>query len=376
MYYASRIAGVIVVAGLAAAGWFSVRLAQADALFRKQTPEPVAAAVDAMPWNTGYLALRALQIDYDGQDSTPLLERIARLNPLASAPRIRLGLAAEIRGDLSTAEKWLLDAAQVDRQFEPRWTLANYYFRRQNRNEFWRWMRLALEVSYGDRTPAFDLCWRMTGDAQEILSRSIPERHDVIAAYLAYLLSTHRWAAALPVSLQLAATADYRYFDVLLAACDAFLDARDAAAAGACRRAVGELTGGVFTRGFNWRPIEVPGVSHIPLDASSGWRVVFSGRQPESTGLLRKILDFQPGSRCFLHWESRTLGLGADSGVEWRVSGQRALLPSDENWRAGELIFTADSDLQDLVLFYQRPLGQPRAEGYVEIRSVSVGEVK
>jgi hypothetical protein len=368
MYYVSRIAGVIAVAALAGAGWFSVRLAQADALFRRQTPESVAAAVDTMPWNTGYLAFRALQIDYDAQDSTPLLERIAKLNPLASAPRIRLGLAAEIRGDLFTAEKWLLDAAQVDRQFEPRWTLANYYFRRGDSDQFWKWMRLALEGSYGDRTPAFDLCWRMTGDPREILSRAIPERHDVIAAYLAYLLGSHRLAAALPVSLQLAAMAARGDQALLLAACDAFLDARDAASARACWRAV--------RYDFDWRLIEVPGVSHISLDASSGRRVVFNGRQPESKELLHKIFDLQPEERYTLRWEARTQGLGADSGIEWRISGQRAPLPSDENWRIGELVFAAHGDLQDLVLFYHRPTGQPRAEGYVEIRGVSVGEVK
>ena len=51
-------------------------------------------------------------------------------------------------------------------------------------------------------------------------------------------------------------------------------------------------------------------------------------------------------------------------------------LPSDENWRAGELVFTAQGELQDLVLAYRRPTGQPRAEGYVEIRDVRIGEVK
>jgi len=132
--------------------------------------------------------------------------------------------------------------------------------------------------------------------------------------------------------------------------------------------------------GFDWRLIEVPGVSHIGLDAPSGRRVAFSGRQPESCELLRKILNLQPGARYALQWEARTQGLGADSGVEWRIHygdrGQRAPLPSDDNWRAGELVFAAQGELQDLVLAYQRPSGQPRAEGYVEVRNVSVTEVK
>ncbi len=57
-------------------------------------------------------------------------------------------------------------------------------------------MREALEVGYGDRRPAFDLCWRMsdasfnlpnapTMDATAILDRAIPDRREVVAAYLA-----------------------------------------------------------------------------------------------------------------------------------------------------------------------------------------------
>ena len=142
----------------------------ADAAFRKQTPEGVARALEILPDRASYLLLRALQLDYDGVDSTALLERAARVNPLSSAPRIRLGLAAETRGDFAKAETWLLDAARVDRQFEPRWTLANFYFRRERWDEFWKWMRAALEMSYGDRRLAFDLCWRVTQDADEVLS--------------------------------------------------------------------------------------------------------------------------------------------------------------------------------------------------------------
>jgi tetratricopeptide (TPR) repeat protein len=374
MYYVSRIAGVMALAALAAAGWFAVRLAQADALFRGQTPEAVARASDLMPWNTEYLSFRALQMEYSGEDSTALLERIAALNPLASAPRIRLGLAAEVRGDFSGAQTWLLAAARVDRQFEPRWTLANYYFRRADRGEFWKWMRLALEVSYGDRAPAFDLCWRTSDDPQEILASAIPDRHEVVAAYLSYLLVSRRLAAALPVSLRLAA--NHSDLSVLLAACEAFLDARDARSAAECWRAERESFGDIAGHGFDWRPAEVPGVSHIVLDGRRARRVVLNGRQPESTELLRKILNFRPGARCLLQWETRTQGLGADSGVEWSVSGQHTRLPSDENWRVGKLVFTARGELQDLVLSYRRPAGQPRAEGYVEIRDVSIGEVK
>ncbi len=158
--------------------------ARADAEFRTGTPQGVARAVELAPRNTAYLSLHALQVEYEGRDSRPLLEEIARLNPDASAPRIRLGLDAEVRGDLASAERWLLDAARVDRQYEPRWTLANFYFRQRTLDRFWAWLRSALEVSYGDRAAAFDLAWAAAPDTRTILSRAIPDRHEVVAAFL------------------------------------------------------------------------------------------------------------------------------------------------------------------------------------------------
>jgi tetratricopeptide (TPR) repeat protein len=177
MYYGSRIAALV----LALAAALAIVRARADAEFRRGTPEAVERAVDLAPSNAEYLLFRALQLDYDGADATPLLERAANLNPMSSTPRIRLGLAAEIRSDNASAEKWFLDAARIDHQFEPRWTLANFYFRRENLPEFWTWLRAALEVSYGDRRPAFDLAWRTGSPAGEI-ARAIPDRGDVVAA--------------------------------------------------------------------------------------------------------------------------------------------------------------------------------------------------
>ena len=173
--------------------WWSIRLARADAAFRQRTPAEVARAIELAPENGEYLAALALQAEYSGQDSTPLLEEIARLNPRSSAPRIRLGLAAELRGDTNTAERWLQEAYSVDRQFETRWTLANFYFRQGQPDEFWTWMKSALEMSYGDRVAAFDLCWQMTSnDPEEILDRAIPDRREVVASYLAYVLNHHQ----------------------------------------------------------------------------------------------------------------------------------------------------------------------------------------
>jgi len=73
VYYANRIFAITALLVIAIAAIFSIRLALADQAFRRQTPEGVARALRILPDNASYLMLRALQLDYDGADSTSLL---------------------------------------------------------------------------------------------------------------------------------------------------------------------------------------------------------------------------------------------------------------------------------------------------------------
>jgi tetratricopeptide (TPR) repeat protein len=381
VYYVSRVVTVAALSMLIAAAVYSIRLAMADAAFRKETPEGVARALQILPDRANYLLLRALQLDYDGADSTALLERAARVNPLSSAPRIRLGLAAETRGDFQKAETWLLDAAQVDHQFEPRWTLANFYFRRERWDEFWKWMRAALENSYGDRRLAFDLCWRVSQDSDEVLSRAIPDQHDVLAAYLYYVMDQHREATG-SVALKLAALQNAADVPLLESACDVLVESGKVVEARELWKQLGHrqtalITNGDFSaepggHGFDWRFAHAPGVTDISLPGAH--RILFSGKQPESCELLRQFVVLEAGKRYSMRWEARTRGLGSPTGVEWRAGTARGEVESADDWRGGGADFTAGAVLTPIALAYQRPAGEARAEGSVEIRNVVLVE--
>jgi tetratricopeptide (TPR) repeat protein len=363
---------------LIAAAAYSIRLAMADAAFRKQTPEGVSRALEILPDRASYLLLRALQLDYDGADSTALLARAARVNPFSSAPRIRLGLAAEARGDFPTAEIWLLDAARVDRQFEARWALANFYFRRERWDEFWKWMRAALEHSYGDRRLAFEMCWRATQDPGEILRRAIPDQHDVLVMYMYYVMDQHRDAVG-PLALKLAALRNSTDTALLETACDVLLDAGKIEEARDLwkrlgHRETGLLVNGDFAKepgghGFDWLLAHAPGVSDISLPGAH--RILLSGKQPETCELLRQFVVLEVGKKYLLRWEARTRGLASPTGVAWDGRGP---VESAEDWRDGSLVFKADKALMPVMLGYHRPSGQARAEGSLEIRNVSLIE--
>ena len=370
----------ITLLSLAAASWWSIRLARADAAFRQRTPAEVARAIDLEPENGEYLAALALQAEYGGQDATQLLEEAARFNPRSSAPRIRLGLAAELRGDTNTAERWLKEAFSVDRQFETRWTLANFYFRQGNPDEFWIWMKSALEMSYGDRVAAFDLCWQESNDANEILTRAIPGRREVVASYLVYVLTHHRQPAIAGAASRLAKIRTPDDLQLLYAATDALLDGGQTSQAADLWQALGNprpqgITHPDFEQprsghGFDWILAEISGVTHVALEAP-GRRIRFSGQQPESCDLLREVVaGLRPGAAYTLHWESRTQGMASPAGLTWRIAGRTGEVEASEDWSAGKTVFTPDSDHAVLVLAYRRPQGQVRTEGSVDLRQV------
>ncbi len=374
-YYTARIAGAISMALLGLAAWFSIRLAIADANFRTRTTESVARAVEIEPHNLDYLSFRSLQLDYDGVDSTAILEHAAALSPMSSAPRIRLGLAAEVRGDNAAAERWLLEAANVDHQYEPRWTLVNFYFRQQREAEFWKWMREALDISYGDRRPAFDLCWRV-GDAGAVLTRAIPGNREVLAQYLWYVLELHR-DAAFPAAMKLAALDKVDDRPQILVAIDTLIDAKDTEHARALWKAIsiikpdGVINGdfGItpLQHGFDWRWSYIPGIVPVVYDQRpSSLRIFFDGREPESATLLTQIVNLTPHARYVLKWQARTSELAEPSGIEWNIADQHAAIS------AHELAFTALADMMPLILTYRRPQGQPRAEGWIELTHVEL----
>lgn len=379
MYHARRIlsglAALAVLLALTVAAWFAITLGRADAEFRRGTPESVARAIQLAPRNAAYLSQQALQVEYDGGDPRPLLEEIARINPASSAPRIRLGLDAEVRGDLAGAERWLLDAAHVDHQYEPRWTLANFYFRQQKMVDFWKWIRSALEVSYGDRTPAFDLCERAGLDTQTILTRAIPDQHPILAAFLWYLNAYKPNDAGLAAE-RLAPYRDPSDLPTLHATLDNLVKFGDRQAAREIWHTLGypEPTTPVFNpdfgpprigHGFDWQMIQQPGVAYVRLDAPS-LRISFNAMQPESCELLRQYVGVHAGKRYILRWESR----GIASGLTWRIGGDSPTLRAGSDWNPGQLVFTATEDA--LTLNYNRPLGHPRVEGSVELRHVTI----
>ncbi|MFB3779334.1 MAG: hypothetical protein ACE141_17080 [Bryobacteraceae bacterium] len=383
------------VATLGLAAFMSLKTAYADYLFREGSPSAVARA-------RRMLAANAAFFQDDPRDRTALEHAVAR-NPRYAAGWVNLGLLAEIEGDIPRAERLLLEAARIDRTYEPRWTLANFYFRQGDQDKFWHWARKAAEMAYQDQTPLFQLCWRISQDPAVILTRAIPDRPAILAQYLNYLLLQGKVAESEPVADRLIAATTDEGLPLLVSYCEQLIRAgRMTSAVRAwntlCARRrlpyealdplqARSLTNGAFSvpplsAGFDWR-LQLPdGVFGTRVSSMEAFRFSFSGSQPERCQLLSQVLPVEASRRYRLVYEFRMKGIPSPSGLRWYVSdladwkevSATPLEPSGDSWSRGALDFVAPSGDRGvvLVLEYQRAHGSTRIEGDLWLRQLSL----
>jgi tetratricopeptide (TPR) repeat protein len=385
----------IALIGLATAGGWSIRLGWADYWIRQETVRGTERAIALIPDNAEYYARFAwLESENDSQEGGEALRRAVTLNPWDAQSWIELGLLAEARGNDTIAKQCLLRAAQVDSKFLPRWTLTNYYFRRNDAAMFWFWARQAASMVYGDAQPLFRLCGKVE-DNGTLIDRLEIGNPDVRAAYLSYLLGQNRidWIGpAVHRLLQENREADV---PLLLAACDRLLEARRTGEAAEIwnrladagrvrfRTPAGEgeqlIANGNFSetpgsRGFDWRLPVVDGVSVSQEEAPRALRVTFSGKQPEDCEVLAQLVPLDGTTQYQLTFKYRSVGIPHGVGVGWRITNASdgtvlttgPSLASEAN-AEGHLPFAAPADcrLVRLALRYHRTQGTTRFEGFL-----------
>jgi tetratricopeptide (TPR) repeat protein len=401
-----RLAAALATAALGASLYWSLRLAYADLLSARGDRQSVERAVHLAPASSGYHARLSLLLDAEGgrAASTAALQDALAASPLEAAPWIALGLRRETAGDFAGAERCLLEAARLDRTYDPRWALANYYFRRGNWDRFWLWVRRAAEMAPPDMRGLFRLCWNAPDGPVATLARAIPDRPEVRREYLAYLVQEGAGPQLASLAAKMAARPQPDDLPVLLDACDRLLATGDAAGALpiwnglSARRLIpsgtlspqqgrslsnGGLESPRTSRGFDWRLAAVEGVSISRTIADPSLRVAFSGRQPERCEVLWQYLPLVPSTRYRLEFECRASGIQAGAGLRWRIAsalqgGGTWAESADlggENWSPGDLSFQTPSQpaLARLVLLYERRPGTTRIQGAIWLRRLKLG---
>jgi hypothetical protein len=388
---------VIILAAMGLASYRTIRLTVADVCFRSGTDSGLARARGLEPGNLAFYA------QAEDSDTLPILKKSVELNPFYGRGFIELGLAAEVAGNTSLAESHYLEAARVDRTYEPRWTLANFYFRRRNPSALFRWTNSALQMAYQDRTPLYQLCWRIGGDPDAILRSAIPAQPHQWAHYLNFLMSLgERLDAAKPVFDLLKSEVGETDLGLLLLYCDRLLgsDRLDEAVEVwnvLCNKrllpykALDSASGALITngdfkhapleQGFDWKRNKAEGLSVIAPLPDGGLRVGFTGRQPEATGVVQQTLALLPSRKCRLSYRYRTEGIEPGSGLHWEIAGRGANAEewlasssdlSSAEWKETGLVLSTPAirGPARLALVYRRGVGTTRIEGTLWLKWV------
>lgn len=279
-------------------------------------PRDAAAATRLAPQNVAYRLAAALA----EEDPQPGIKAAARLSPRDASLRIRLGLAAEQAGDPRAAERSFLEAARLSRKYEPRWTLAGFYFRQNRTDDFWRWAREAVKMSYRDPQPLFDLAWEAGKDGAVIRNKlEVEARPEMWRAWVRHAAATGRLDEVEAVLDRV--TPEPAVIEALLA--------------GKRIKALARLGG---HHALDWRAIPQDGIVFHPQPDGRGFSLTFDGRQPEQCDVAARI-----------SLERRDWPIsGTVRGLSWH---------SEPFGREGQWV----------TLRYRRPAGETRAVGTAQV---------
>jgi tetratricopeptide (TPR) repeat protein len=357
----------------------ALRLAMADTVLRQDTAEAVGRAI-WLQWPAPSAELERTLAELDPAHARQHLEAAAAANPRSAASWIALGLLEESNNDLSAAEQSLKEAARMDRQYLPAWTLANFYFRRTDRERFWEWADRAATLAYDDFRPLLHLADSFEPDPRRLLAHFKDARR-VRLPYLDFLIGEDRLDAAQQVGREMAKERandphliDLADRQVRAGNADAAMELWNAASGfHPIEPAVGKiLTNGDLARaplnlGFDWRVIQTEGIAQR-------WRpseliFTFSGSQPEACVLLEQTI-FLVARNFRLRFDYMT-SEPAPSGVHWSLDNTEGLpIEPSTQWREGTFDLPRAHGLRNLKLLYRRAPGTTRTEGRIEVRNL------
>jgi hypothetical protein len=376
----------------------ALRVAWAQSVFRHNTLDSLKLAVRLAPGNAAYHALLAEHIESSGKSPEGELRAAVELSPFDATYLNRLGFWAEVAQDNATAEKALLRAAQVDRGFRPRWALMNYYFRRGNTDQFWRWTSESLRRSYGDLTPIFRLCWAQTTDGA-FIERQLPNDPDFRLRYLEFLNTEEPPAAAQRIAPKVAAEMDPGDDpDAPATYCNRIMGENSASALEVwntlCARRVlpypalkpasddvvtnGSFQSSTLAKGFDWRIRHFDGL-RSSSGPGTGLILTFDGSQPEIFDILEQPVPLARFHHYEMSVDYQLRPGGESSGLHWHldlpdssVLAEGAVLGSAGPLQQKLTFYSGAADLAFLRLTFHRASGSVRWSGTATIRRVAI----
>ena len=363
-----------------------VRLIWAEQAFLGDSATPVHRALRLLG-STPNAAYWERLADLEQKDlPQPSLKRALEVNPRLTEARVRLGLLQEQDGNYGLAEETLLEAARYDRQYLPAWTLANYYFRRNNQNRFWQWARVAVPLDSGDPRAVLRLASAAEPDELAVLDQ-LQDIEQTAYPYMDLLIGAGRLEAAQRVARLVLGSREIRR-DRLIDLSTRQLKAGNIAWALEIWNALNfslepergpVLASAVFEtpdgQGFHLTPASNPGVQ---TDWRGGEAVFsFEGVEPDDCPLFDQPI---PAPQHRLRYRLRYEYKSSASGARWRMAGwESPALPLQEAWRSVEWTISIASGpggvnlrILPLQLLYRRDPGTTPARGELDLRNLQL----
>jgi tetratricopeptide (TPR) repeat protein len=157
-------------------------------------------AIRLEPSNAEYRDLfgRNLALSGTSLDDAIANYRIAvQLNRYAARSWLDLAGAYEVAGRTREQEESVERAVEADPTTpHVAWEAANFFLVRGDQERALRNFRVVLANDPEAVDPALELCWRATGDANQMLDRALPQRPDLYLSFLRLLISKQEVAAA------------------------------------------------------------------------------------------------------------------------------------------------------------------------------------
>ncbi|HTW45525.1 MAG TPA: hypothetical protein VMD58_08265 [Acidobacteriaceae bacterium] len=366
-------------------------MARADHLFHEDTEASIHSAIALAPDGWKYY-MRLAQLD--PKHSQDLLATALRLDRYNAEANIEMGLQYESQGDYVKAEHSFLEAYAVDHTYLPRWSLASYYFRRDNIPAFWTWARSAAAMPSNEIGALLELCWRVSPDPEQITSMIANDKPEFLRQYIDFLQSKNRADAAAVLASQL-----IRYDNPaadrsrMLSVINGLVTANDADAAISLWHLLIERhwvfaddttpNNADFARAplpvsFDWLLPEYSGMYSLP--GPMGLETDFSGNEPESCIIAEQTIVLTPGNYA-LDYSYQTSDISPDTGIQWQIvdAKSNAILASSPDLfsnalKHAVLMFSTPqgAPLLSLRLIYRRTPETSRISGTLLVRSTRI----
>jgi Flp pilus assembly protein TadD len=329
--------------------YFALRAYLASHLATTPDPSNLNKAIRLEPSNAEYRELLGRSLALSGEnlnDAIANYRTAVDLNPYVARYWLDLANAYQVAGDTSEQERSVEQAVEADPTTpHVAWEAANLFLVQGDQERALRYFRVVIanDPDPGTVASALQLCWRATGDADQILDRVLPRRPDLYLSFLRLLISKQEVAAAENVWNQLIALNQelptklaFPYFRFLIAKQEV------AAAQTAWQQLAGldrslqrylpsrenlVVNGGfeenVLNGGFDWWYESNPHAA-LAIDTSvffSGTRslsVTFDGRNPGDAGIFQ-FIPVKPNTDYEFSAESRTEDIESASGPRFAI---------------------------------------------------------